>query len=58
MEARKVEKIRQSFPFSPYQGQVEYAEALHQIMTEGKVGVFESPTGTVCFALIRGKAWQ
>lgn len=36
-----------SFPFSAYSVQVEFMQQLTQVLDEGKVGIFESPTGTV-----------
>ena len=37
------------FPFQPYDIQYEFMKNLYQVIEEGKVGIFESPTGTVCF---------
>ena len=36
------------FPFQPYDIQHEFMNSLYQVIEEGKVGIFESPTGTVC----------
>ena len=36
-----------SFPFEPYNIQVEFMKNLYQALEQGKVGIFESPTGTV-----------
>ena len=33
-------------PFEPYQIQLQFMEALYKCIDEGKVGLFESPTGT------------
>lgn len=35
------------FPFKPYAIQERFMEALYAVLDEGKVGIFESPTGTV-----------
>lgn len=32
-------------PFQPYNIQYELMDALYDCITEGKVGIFESPTG-------------
>jgi len=34
------------FPFPPYPIQQELMEALYTVLSEGGVGLFESPTGT------------
>lgn len=41
--------IQSNFPFPPYPGQLAFATELYKLIGEGKVGVFESPTGTVGF---------
>jgi chromosome transmission fidelity protein 1 len=38
-----------NFPFQPYDIQCEFMKRLYQVIEEGKVGIFESPTGTVCY---------
>lgn len=35
-------------PYQPYSIQVEFMQAVYDAMTQGKIGIFESPTGTVC----------
>lgn len=35
------------FPFQPYPIQEQFMEALYATLDQGKVGIFESPTGTV-----------
>lgn len=35
------------FPFTPYPIQNEFMQKLYFVMEEGKLGIFESPTGTV-----------
>lgn len=37
------------FPFQPYDIQQQFMQALYSTLEQGKVGIFESPTGTVCF---------
>ncbi|KAF5893568.1 ATP-dependent DNA helicase DDX11, partial [Clarias magur] len=34
------------FPFKPYRIQERFMESLYAVLEEGKVGIFESPTGT------------
>lgn len=36
------------FPFKPYDIQEQFMRALYRTLNQGKVGIFESPTGTVC----------
>lgn len=36
------------FPFEPYPIQLDFMKNLYQCIEEGKLGIFESPTGTVC----------
>jgi Rad3-related DNA helicase len=35
------------FPFPPYSIQKEFMAELYQVLETGKIGIFESPTGTV-----------
>lgn len=35
------------FPFTPYPIQKDFMAALYQVLEAGKIGIFESPTGTV-----------
>lgn len=35
------------FPFPPYSIQEEFMKHLYSALEEGKLGIFESPTGTV-----------
>ena len=35
------------FPFRPYDIQCEFMRELYTALEEGRVGLFESPTGTV-----------
>jgi len=39
--------IRFPFPFPPYAIQQQFMEALHDTISSGRCGVFESRTGTV-----------
>lgn len=36
------------FPYQPYPIQEQFMQALYGALEHGKVGIFESPTGTVC----------
>lgn len=36
------------FPYQPYSIQEGFMQALYSALEQGKVGIFESPTGTVC----------
>ena len=33
-------------PYQPYDIQLDFMEALYECIEQGKVGIFESPTGT------------
>lgn len=35
------------FPFTPYSIQKDFMAVLYQVLENGKIGIFESPTGTV-----------
>lgn len=35
------------FPYTPYRIQEQFMEALYGALEAGRVGIFESPTGTV-----------
>jgi chromosome transmission fidelity protein 1 len=35
------------FPFKPYAIQEEFMKELYSVLDQGKIGIFESPTGTV-----------
>lgn len=35
------------FPYSAYPIQVDLMNAIYQAISDGKIGLFESPTGTV-----------
>lgn len=35
------------FPFNPYPIQHDFMRSLYKTLEEGKLGIFESPTGTV-----------
>ena len=37
------------YPFEPYPSQLEFSEALYGIINGSKIGILESPTGTVNF---------
>lgn len=44
-----MENVRDKFPFpyEPYDIQEMFMRTLYQALEQGKVGIFESPTGTV-----------
>lgn len=42
-------KTQFPFPYQPYDIQQQFMQALYSALDQGKVGIFESPTGTVCF---------
>lgn len=35
------------FPFTPYQGQKDFANSFYNLINNSNLGIFESPTGTV-----------
>lgn len=35
------------FPFEPYDIQKDFMQELYNTLEQGKIGIFESPTGTV-----------
>lgn len=39
------------FPFEPYSIQKDFMKELYKVLSDGKIGIFESPTGTVRFFL-------
>ena len=39
-------------PFTPYHVQKEFMSMVYKCLEDGKVGIFESPTGTVCTHLL------
>ena len=38
------------FPFTPYDIQTQLMSKIYEALELGKIGIFESPTGTVSFA--------
>lgn len=52
---KRMENGRTNFPFpyQPYVIQEQFMEALYRTLDQGKVGIFESPTGTVCDSLLK-----
>lgn len=42
-----MEPIDFQFPYTPYAIQKEFMAALYETLSAGKIGIFESPTGTV-----------
>jgi chromosome transmission fidelity protein 1 len=55
MSSSKYDKqiaIPEQFPFpyaQPYDIQLNFMKALYKTLELKKIGIFESPTGTVCF---------
>ncbi|XP_073079408.1 ATP-dependent DNA helicase DDX11 isoform X2 [Manis javanica] len=45
-EAQEAGGIHFPFPFTPYSIQKDFMAALYQVLEDGKIGIFESPTGT------------
>jgi chromosome transmission fidelity protein 1 len=45
-----------NFPFTPYPIQKELMAAIYRCIDEGKVGIFESPTGLSSRALLSHEA--
>jgi len=43
-----------SFPFQPYQIQVDFMKALFSALDNKRLGIFESPTGTVWVLILEG----
>ena len=49
-----------AFPFQPYDIQVGFMQNLYKALELGKIGIFESPTGTVstnCLSLVISKVF-
>ena len=40
-----------AFPFPPYDIQEDFMKNLYKVLTNGGVGIFESPTGTVSLSV-------
>lgn len=40
------------FPFTPYSIQLDFMKHLYRTLEEGKLGIFESPTGTVKYFIV------
>jgi chromosome transmission fidelity protein 1 len=40
------------FPFTPYENQHDFMTTLYSALEDKKIGIFESPTGTVNFVYI------
>lgn len=40
-------RVHFPFPYQPYNIQEQFMQALYKALDQGKVGIFESPTGTV-----------
>lgn len=46
-KTQDVGDIHFPFPFTPYSIQKDFMAELYQVLESGKIGIFESPTGTV-----------
>jgi len=52
-EKEKMEKSHDfHHPYTPYSIQETFMETVYQVLEEGKVGILESPTGTVSDSFI------
>jgi hypothetical protein len=40
------------FPFTPYSIQLDFMKHLYKTLEDGKLGIFESPTGTVEYSYL------
>ena len=49
MEAVEDTLVEFPFPFKPYDIQRKFMRCMYRVLEEGKIGMFESPTGTVRF---------
>lgn len=47
MERLEETKKRFKFPFIPYEIQSDFMQTLYDVLEDGSVGIFESPTGKV-----------
>lgn len=47
-----MENVQFKFPFEPYPLQVDFMRNLYDCIESGKLGVFESPTGTVSGSIL------
>lgn len=46
------------FPYPPYDIQTTLMSNIYDVFTHKKVGIFESPTGTVCGDCLNGAFWR
>lgn len=46
-KTQEVGGIHFPFPFTPYSIQKDFMAELYRVLEAGKIGIFESPTGTV-----------
>lgn len=47
VETQEKAKMNFPFPYTPYRIQEEFMAKLYHVLETGKIGIFESPTGTV-----------
>lgn len=53
MERKEVSEEEFPFPFPPYEIQKNFMKSLYDALDASNVGIFESPTGTVCMSFMR-----
>lgn len=46
-KSQEIGGIHFPFPFEPYPIQKDFMAELYKVLEAGKIGIFESPTGTV-----------
>ena len=49
------EEPRIPFPYEPYSIQKQFMTHVYQCVDQKKIGIFESPTGTVCGSYLVNK---
>uniref|UniRef100_A0A452UGB8 DEAD/H-box helicase 11 n=1 Tax=Ursus maritimus TaxID=29073 RepID=A0A452UGB8_URSMA len=56
-KTQEVGGIHFPFPFTPYSIQKDFMAELYQVLEAGKIGIFESPTGTVISLICGALSW-
>lgn len=51
-ETEEKARVNFPFPYTPYPIQEQFMAKLYQVLEMGKIGIFESPTGTVSLFFI------
>lgn len=41
-----------SFPYKPYDIQLRFMRGLYQVLDDGAIGLFESPTGKLLYIIL------